>query len=95
MDGSEPITRALKPPTKRQPSVGSSFKWLVVTTTLVAIEHTQQGRAQADLRSSMSCRDGMSTTAFRHMLRLLGIHLSASQHIDHVVPRALGGADHP
>lgn len=43
---------------------------------------------------SLDCSAGMSTEAFRRLLVSRGFNLIGKD-IDHIVPRALGGADHP
>lgn len=43
---------------------------------------------------SLRCEDGMSTSAFRRQLATEGVDIQGKD-IDHIVPRSLGGADHP
>jgi hypothetical protein len=50
----------------------------------------QAGAREVDAR----CKGAMSTAAYRALLLARGVSLRG-MHIDHIVPRALGGADHP
>ncbi len=74
------------------------FRELVVAAALVdganldasRLAHARTPRAD---RSS-SCNGGMSTAAYRAVLVAKGVALGGMD-VDHIVPRSLGGADHP
>jgi hypothetical protein len=51
--------------------------------------------AASDALGSQLCDSTMSTRAFREQLRREGVVLKEGIDVDHIWPRALGGADHP
>lgn len=54
------------------------------------LDSSRSGRAKGDL----NCDEGMGTSAFRAMMTAQGVNLTGID-VDHIVPRSLGGADHP
>lgn len=73
-------------------------RWHVAQALIVAAAAFDASHLDANAwrggRFGGSCSDGMSTAAFRALLGTLGVSL-VGMHIDHIVPRAMGGADHP
>ena len=66
---------------------------------LIATAATLDARRMATRRtgtrtSDARCKGAMSTAAYRALLLARGVSLHG-MHVDHIVPRALGGADHP
>ncbi|MET0344563.1 MAG: HNH endonuclease signature motif containing protein [Polyangiales bacterium] len=63
--------------------------------TAAALDARRLARKQPAPRGQPAgCRGAMTTAAYRTLLLARGIALHG-MHIDHIVPRALGGADHP
>ena len=72
------------------------FQTLVILAAAVDANNLEEYRKLTGVRdvSSLRCEDGMSTAAFRRLLASKGVNL-VGKDIDHIVPRSLGGADHP
>jgi hypothetical protein len=73
-------------------------RWLWAES-LIATAATLDARRMAARKPSArgmntACRGGMTTASYRALLTARGVSLRG-MHIDHIVPRALGGADHP
>lgn len=71
------------------------FQTLVVLAATIDASNIEAARAnQAAEAGRVTCETGMSTSAYRAMLSASGIALDGMD-VDHIVPRSLGGADHP
>lgn len=74
------------------------FGQLVVAAAMIDAANLDAVRAGQGQRAADSlpanCNAGISTAAFRVMLAARGVALDGMD-IDHIVPRSLGGADHP
>ncbi len=69
------------------------FQQLVIAAALLDAANFDTARAAAEgSANALSCDAGMSTAAFRTVLIAQGVNLTGMD-IDHIVPRALGGAD--
>lgn len=72
-------------------------RWIWAQQLIVAaaiLDASQMDRAVRGSAEPISCDGGMSPAAFRSWLVSIGVSV-AGMHVDHIVPRALGGADHP
>jgi hypothetical protein len=77
------------------------FRWelyqtLVVVAAAIDAHNLERFRLETgnQMVDSLDCDEGLTTGAFRALLIRLGYSLVGKE-IDHIVPRSLGGADHP
>ena len=71
------------------------YQKLIVIAAAIDAANLDQARAGTqDSSDSIDCEDGMSTAAYRSVLAAQG-KLLAGVDVDHIVPKSLGGADHP
>ena len=70
------------------------FRELVQVAASIDARNLDASRGGARVGSDLNCDDGRSTSAYRAMLIAQGKVLTGKD-IDHIVPRSLGGADHP
>lgn len=72
------------------------YQQLVLAAAAIDAHNLERFRSLTGNRdvSSLDCSAGMSTNAFRSLLLASGTSLTDVD-IDHIVPRSLGGADHP
>lgn len=71
------------------------YQQLVLVAAAIDAHNLDRYRSlTGDHVDSLDCSDGMSVRAFRELLISRGIDLRGKD-IDHIVPRSLGGADHP
>lgn len=69
------------------------YQRLVEIAAEVDASNMNGGRA-GSRTDKPECSEGMSTQAFRALLASQGVDLTGKD-IDHIVPKSLGGADHP
>lgn len=72
------------------------YQTLVEVAAAVDASNLEKFRSTTGIRNvkSLSCDDGMSTSAYRRQLSQRGVDIEGMD-VDHIVPRSLGGADHP
>lgn len=72
------------------------YQKLVIVAATIDANNLERFRAETgnNLVRGLDCSEGMSTRAFRAFLTAQGFDLTGKD-IDHIVPRSLGGADHP
>jgi hypothetical protein len=69
------------------------YQHLVVIAASLDAANLNASRASSSA-VRVNCSDGMSTAAYRALLSASGVAI-AGMDVDHIVPRSLGGADHP
>lgn len=72
------------------------YQVLIEVAAAVDANNLDKFRASTGVKNvrSLNCDAGMSTAAFRRQLTLDGVNIEGMD-VDHIVPRSLGGADHP
>ena len=70
------------------------YQKLIVVTAAVDAANLDAARGTSGVDESLDCDAGMSRARFRELLLAQGT-LLAGMDVDHIVPKSLGGADHP
>jgi 5-methylcytosine-specific restriction endonuclease McrA len=70
------------------------FQELIMAAAAIDAANLDAARAVPGSRPAINCAEAMSTSSYRRLLANQGVDLSGMD-VDHIVPRSLGGADHP